>query len=123
MSGGNIDILLNLWATSLFKHDDQPPFTSHQDLYAAIDVTPLEMYGGKALASITMVFNLKAKFCLGWTPVSMLGFVIPILWYRICYLIQTLIMNSTTPPSKNTTQKEIIDSKNSCQVIGCGSRW
>ena len=41
MSAGSIDTLLNLWATSLFRHSDQPPFTSHQDLYDTIDVTPL----------------------------------------------------------------------------------
>ena len=41
MSAGNIDILLDLWAASLFKHDDQPPFASHQDLYDTIDATPL----------------------------------------------------------------------------------
>ena len=41
MSVGNINILLDLWLTSLFKHGDQPPFTSHWDLYDTIDVTPL----------------------------------------------------------------------------------
>ena len=41
MSAGNIDILLDLWAASLFKHNDQPPFASHQDLYGTIDATPL----------------------------------------------------------------------------------
>ena len=41
MSAGNIDTLLNLWSTSLFKHGDQPPFASHWDLYNTIDVTPL----------------------------------------------------------------------------------
>ena len=40
MSASNIDTL-NLWSTSLFKHGDQPPFTSHWDLYDTIDVTPL----------------------------------------------------------------------------------
>ena len=39
MSAGNIDILLDLWSTSLFKHSEQPPFTSHCDLYDTIDVT------------------------------------------------------------------------------------
>ena len=41
MSAGSINTLLDLWATSLFRHSDQPPFTSHQDLYDTIDATPL----------------------------------------------------------------------------------
>ena len=41
MSGGNIDTLLNLWSTLLFKHGDKPPFASHHDLYNTIDATPL----------------------------------------------------------------------------------
>ena len=38
MSGGNIDVLCNLWAASLAKHGDEPPFDSHNDLYDTIDV-------------------------------------------------------------------------------------
>jgi len=41
MSGGDIDILLNLWAASLAAHDDNPPFASHNDLYNTIDATPI----------------------------------------------------------------------------------
>ena len=41
MSAGNIDILLDLWSTSLFKHGDEPPFASHRDLYDTIDATPV----------------------------------------------------------------------------------
>ena len=41
MSGGDIDILLNLWAASLARHDDDPPFRSHEDIYNTIDSTPL----------------------------------------------------------------------------------
>ena len=41
MSAGNINILLDLWSASLFKHSDQPPFTSHWDLYDTINSTPL----------------------------------------------------------------------------------
>ena len=41
MSAGNIDTLLNLWSTSLFKYGDKPPFASHRDSYNTIDATPL----------------------------------------------------------------------------------
>jgi hypothetical protein len=41
MSAGHIDTLLNLWAASLLKHDDEPPFSNHSELYDTIDSTPL----------------------------------------------------------------------------------
>ncbi|KAG1728409.1 hypothetical protein EDD22DRAFT_982701 [Suillus occidentalis] len=40
-SAKQIDTLLDLWAASLIKHDDAPPFTDHRDLYNTIDATPL----------------------------------------------------------------------------------
>lgn len=39
MSAGNINILLDLWAETLSKHDDIPPFADANDLYNAIDST------------------------------------------------------------------------------------
>jgi hypothetical protein len=41
MSGGDIDVLLNLWAASLAEHGGKPPFSSHKHLYKTIDATPL----------------------------------------------------------------------------------
>ena len=41
MSAGNIDTLLHLWAASLIKHGDKPPFNSCDDLYDIIDDTPV----------------------------------------------------------------------------------
>ena len=41
MSAGHIDRLLELWAVSLFQHNDNPPFSNHQDLYATIDSTQI----------------------------------------------------------------------------------
>jgi Plavaka transposase len=40
MSAGDIDDLLDLWAASLFKHNDHPPFADHNDMYSTIDATP-----------------------------------------------------------------------------------
>ncbi|KAG2148684.1 uncharacterized protein EDB93DRAFT_1240462 [Suillus bovinus] len=40
-SAKQIDTLLDLWAASLIKHNDAPPFTGHRDLYDTIDATPL----------------------------------------------------------------------------------
>ncbi|KAG2118676.1 uncharacterized protein F5147DRAFT_542082, partial [Suillus discolor] len=41
MSAKQIDTLLNLWAATLIKHNDAPPFANHRDMYATIDATPL----------------------------------------------------------------------------------
>ena len=41
MSMRNIDTLLDLWAATLLKHDDTPPFANHADLFNTIDSTPL----------------------------------------------------------------------------------
>jgi hypothetical protein len=42
MSAWIIDMLLNLWAATLLKHDDTPSFANHSDLYNTIDSTPLD---------------------------------------------------------------------------------
>ncbi|KAG1867264.1 hypothetical protein DFJ58DRAFT_714463 [Suillus subalutaceus] len=39
MSVGNINILLDLWAATLLKHNDKPPFADSRDLYKTIDST------------------------------------------------------------------------------------
>ncbi|KAG1884782.1 hypothetical protein F4604DRAFT_1878701 [Suillus subluteus] len=54
MSAKQIDTLLNLWAMTLIKHNDAPPFTNHQDMYAAIDATPL---GDVPWKSFTMSYD------------------------------------------------------------------
>ncbi|KAG1730977.1 uncharacterized protein EDB91DRAFT_1307047 [Suillus paluster] len=41
MSAGDINILLDLWATTLLKHNDKPPFADCHDLYKTIDTTPV----------------------------------------------------------------------------------
>ncbi|KIK95756.1 hypothetical protein PAXRUDRAFT_25378 [Paxillus rubicundulus Ve08.2h10] len=41
MSNSHMDALLNLWAATLAKHGDRPPFASHNDLHGVIDSTPL----------------------------------------------------------------------------------
>src|ERR1700679_1644611 len=41
MSAPNIDKLLDLWASSLLKYNEPPPFAGHMDLYNTIDSTPL----------------------------------------------------------------------------------
>ena len=41
MSAPNINILLDLWASTLLKHNKPPPFSNHIDLYNTIDSTPL----------------------------------------------------------------------------------
>lgn len=41
MPGGQIDILLKLWAASLAVHGDEPPFHNHQHLYDVVDATKI----------------------------------------------------------------------------------
>ncbi|KAG1895801.1 uncharacterized protein F5891DRAFT_1130500 [Suillus fuscotomentosus] len=40
MSAGQINRLLDLWASTLAKHNDRPPFADHRDLYTVIDSSP-----------------------------------------------------------------------------------
>jgi hypothetical protein len=39
MSATKIDVLLELWAASMIKHDDIPPYNSHRNIYSTIDAT------------------------------------------------------------------------------------
>ncbi|KAG2108355.1 uncharacterized protein F5147DRAFT_773568 [Suillus discolor] len=41
MSTGDINILLDLWAATLLKHNDKPPFADCHDLHKTIDSTPV----------------------------------------------------------------------------------
>ncbi|KAG1745056.1 uncharacterized protein EDB91DRAFT_1080565 [Suillus paluster] len=54
MSAGQIDTLLDLWAATLIKHQDSPPFTGHRDLYETIDLTPL---GNVTWETFSMSYN------------------------------------------------------------------
>jgi Plavaka transposase len=54
MSGGNTDILLELWAASLACYNDSPPFSDHQNLYDTIDATPI---GGVPWQNITLSYD------------------------------------------------------------------
>ncbi|KAG1724326.1 uncharacterized protein EDB91DRAFT_1269275 [Suillus paluster] len=40
MPAGQINRLLDLWASTLTKHNDKPPFADHHDLYEVIDSSP-----------------------------------------------------------------------------------
>ena len=54
MSAPNIDTLLDLWASTLLKHNEPPPFANHTDLYNTIDSTPL---GDVAWQSFSLRYN------------------------------------------------------------------
>jgi hypothetical protein len=54
MSGGDIDFIFNLWAASLAVRGGVPPFSSHTDMYSAIDSTPI---GDVSWESFTMQYN------------------------------------------------------------------
>lgn len=54
MSAGNIDELLRVWAATLYKHHDDPPFQDAKDLYKHIDNTLL---GEVKWQSFNMTYN------------------------------------------------------------------
>jgi hypothetical protein len=54
MSARDINILLDLWAASLFMHGDQPPFADHTDLYNTIDAIP---HGDVRWENFTTCYN------------------------------------------------------------------
>ena len=54
MSAPNINTLLDLWASTLLKHNEPPPFANHMDLYNTIDSTPL---GDVAWQSFSLRYN------------------------------------------------------------------
>jgi hypothetical protein len=41
MSAGDVNTLMDLWAATLVKHGDSPPFANISDLHDTIDSTPL----------------------------------------------------------------------------------
>ncbi|KAG2127265.1 uncharacterized protein EDB93DRAFT_1257087 [Suillus bovinus] len=57
MSAKQIDTLLDLWATTLIKHNDAPPFANHRNMYTTIDATPL---GDTPWKSFMLCYN-RAK--------------------------------------------------------------
>jgi hypothetical protein len=54
MSAGNINTLLDLWAATLLKHDESPPFANAADMYETIDSTPL---GDVPWQSFSVTYN------------------------------------------------------------------
>ncbi|KAG2147840.1 uncharacterized protein EDB93DRAFT_1103923 [Suillus bovinus] len=54
MSAKQIDTLLDLWAATLIKHNDAPPFANYRDMYTTIDATPLSDTPWK---SFTLCYN------------------------------------------------------------------
>ncbi|KAG1903540.1 uncharacterized protein F5891DRAFT_977657 [Suillus fuscotomentosus] len=54
MSAKQIDMLLDLWAATLIKHNNAPPFANHKDMFATIDATLL---GDIPWQSFAMSYN------------------------------------------------------------------
>ena len=54
MSTEHINILLGIWAESLAKHDDEPPFSNATHLYDTVDSTPL---GDVSWESFVLQYN------------------------------------------------------------------
>ena len=54
MSAPNINTLLDLWALTLLKYNESPPFANYTDLYNTIDSTPL---GDVAWQSFSLQYN------------------------------------------------------------------
>ncbi|KAM6491755.1 hypothetical protein JOM56_012795 [Amanita muscaria] len=95
MSAGNIDVLMKLWEATLASCGDEPPFTTHRDLYRTIDDlstgrTPWESFmvsyqGGDVLESTAPDLALPSWMATDHE-----------IWYRDPRaLIQDLIANPT----------------------------
>jgi hypothetical protein len=54
MSAGDIDYLCQLWAATLVKYGDSPPYVNHRDLYETIDATPI---GSVPWQSVTFQYD------------------------------------------------------------------
>lgn len=54
LSATDIDFLCQLWAATLAKHGDSPPYANHKDLYETIDSTPI---GGVPWQSATFQYD------------------------------------------------------------------
>jgi hypothetical protein len=54
MLAGDIDVLLDLWAASLFCHGDHPPYADHIDVNETIDSIP---HGDVHWQSFTTMYN------------------------------------------------------------------
>ncbi|EMD31614.1 hypothetical protein CERSUDRAFT_69258 [Gelatoporia subvermispora B] len=86
MSAGHIDFLSLLWAASLAKHNDSPPFGGHRPLYQTIDMIPL---GDVPWESVTL--NYKDKETLpddvpSWQKANY------DVWYRNSHLIVQIML-------------------------------
>ena len=88
MSGGDIDILLNLIAATLTRHNDQLLFRNHKEMYETIDVTT---HGGAPWKSFALHYNGERPDCPApsWMEVEF------DVWYRDPRkLIHQLISNT-----------------------------
>ncbi|KAG2103398.1 uncharacterized protein F5147DRAFT_654718 [Suillus discolor] len=63
MSNKATDLLLDLMAAQLLKHDDHPPFADHKDLHKVIDATQL----GNVSRFNTQGNALNMMLLRGWT--------------------------------------------------------
>ncbi|KAG1844111.1 hypothetical protein C8R48DRAFT_750903 [Suillus tomentosus] len=54
MPAGQIDRLLDIWASTLTNHNDKPPFADHRDLYNVIDSSP---FGDVKWQSFTIAYD------------------------------------------------------------------
>ena len=54
MSAADIDFLCQLWAATLAKYDDSPPYANHKNLYETIDAT---LIGGVPWQSATFQYD------------------------------------------------------------------
>ncbi|EMD33078.1 hypothetical protein CERSUDRAFT_34671, partial [Gelatoporia subvermispora B] len=88
MSAGHINYLCLLWAASLAKHQDSPPFGGHRPLYETIDSIPL---GDVAWTSLTLTHKDQASLAPGSPHWKAADYDV---WYRDPHLvIQNILAN------------------------------
>ena len=117
MSVPNINKLLDLWASTLLKHNEPPPFANHLDLYNTIDSTPL---GDVAWQSFSIWYDGDVPE--GTVPQWMTSeyFVTHIPSSRIWLTVRTITITLMLPRYRFSTVMAPEYIRTLCQEIGLG---
>lgn len=124
MPANQADYLLNLWATTLLKHGESPPFADHQDLYTTIDSIPL---GGVKWQGFSCTYSGDEKLDGSYPPWMDESYDV---WYRDpCKVVRNMLAHPAYSDEMdyrlivNILLMEMSASFGiSCLLIGLGNR-
>ena len=119
MSGGNINDLLQIWASTL-SSDQDPPFNNKQDMYTPLMRSLRAMRDGRIFPSHSTVKYLSGIPLPGSMRSMMSISAIHALCCTINLEILTLQMRKIMLPRRSVTRTISVDTGTSCLVIGYG---